>query len=123
MDRCWRPGSSGTHRFSRVPQDDYTAADRAAPTLIRCLPDGLNLSKKSSKVNQDCTICHSCREAVTGSAVLKQRTNRVKWRTFGGPFDAALHHRREAVRYETVVGFVSAIVEAARGWQPVRSTL
>ena len=30
-------------------------------------------------------------EAVIGSAVLKQRTNRVKWRTFGGPQPAQDH--------------------------------
>ena len=59
-------------------------------TTARCtganLTEGGNPGKKSSKFNQDCTICPSCREAVIGDAVLKQRTNRVKRRTFGGPF-------------------------------------
>ena len=46
-------------------------AARMDRTLHRCLPDGVNHGKKSSKVLQDCTICRSCREAVIGPVVLK----------------------------------------------------
>ena len=42
------------------------------------LRGGVNPGKKSSKSNQDCTICRSCREAMIGSAVLEQRENRVE---------------------------------------------
>ena len=31
----------------------------------------VNRGKKSSKFNQDCTICRSCREAMTGFVVLE----------------------------------------------------
>ena len=47
-------------------------------TLHRCLQDSVNPGKKSSKFNRDCTICHSCREAVIGPVVLGQRENRLE---------------------------------------------
>ena len=50
----------------------------------------VNPGKKSSKFNQDCTICRSCREAVIGSVVLEQRENRVEQREFSGTVDAAI---------------------------------
>ena len=53
------------------------------PTLIRCLQDRVNPGKKSSKFNQDCTICASCRRGRAGPVVLKWQENRVKWRAFG----------------------------------------
>ena len=77
----------------------------------------MNPGKKSSKLNQDCTICHSCREAVIGPVVLNWRENRSKWRAFGGQLTLSFTgvpgatawrsralRRREAVRYETVFG-------------------
>ena len=49
-----------------------TRAQRATDlTLIRCLSDGVNRGKKSSKFNVDCTICLSCREGVIEPVVLK----------------------------------------------------
>ena len=34
-----------------------------------------NHGKKSSKHNQDCTICRTCRQAMSDSAGLEQREN------------------------------------------------
>ena len=39
---------------------------------------GVNPGKKSSKSNQDCTICRSCRETVIEPVVLEWRENRVE---------------------------------------------
>ena len=47
----------------------------------------MNPGKKSSKSNQDCTICRSCREAMIGPVVLEQRENRVEQREFCGTVD------------------------------------
>ena len=44
-----------------------------------------NRGRKSSKSNQDCTICRSCRETMIGPVVLKGREDRVEQREFGGP--------------------------------------
>ena len=43
------------------------------------IPEQGNRGKKSSKLNQDCTIRASCRSAMSGSAGPDQRTNRVNW--------------------------------------------
>ena len=43
---------------------------------------GANHGKRSSKFNQDCTICRSCRRAMSGPTVLKQQENRVNTREF-----------------------------------------
>jgi len=39
---------------------------------------GANHGKKPRKFNLDCTICHSCREAVIVSDVLEWQENRVE---------------------------------------------
>ena len=51
---------------------------------LQTLRGDTNPGKKSSKSNQDCTICRSYRGAVIGSVVLEWRENRVEWREFGG---------------------------------------
>ena len=50
---------------------------------LRCPQDGVNPGKKSSKFNQDCTICRSCRWMISGSAVPQKPENRIKWPAFG----------------------------------------
>ena len=52
-------------------------------TLIRCPQDRVNPGKKPSKFNQDCTICHSCRKVLSGSAGLKWPEDGIKWQVFG----------------------------------------
>ena len=40
----------------------------------------VNPGKKSSKFNQDCAICCTCRPTIPDAAVLKGRENGIKWR-------------------------------------------
>ena len=52
---------------------------------------GPNHGKESSKFNQDCTICRTCRSTISDSTVPKQRGNATKWRdprVVSGPMSA-----------------------------------
>ncbi len=59
----------------------FLAVNHAIRTpLIQRITDGLNHGKESSKLNQDCTICRTCRPTLPDAAVLKGRGNGIKWR-------------------------------------------
>ncbi len=45
----------------------------------------MNHGKESSKFNQDCTICRTCRPTIPDAAVLKGRENGIKWRMWTPP--------------------------------------
>lgn len=49
-------------------------------SLIDRFKRGVDQGKKSSKVIQDCTICASCRKAVSDPSGPKERRNRIEWR-------------------------------------------
>ena len=71
-----------------VVPDDGGRFEPTDLTLIRCLRDRVNPGKKSSKFNQDCMICASCREAVVAPVVLEKRENRLEKRESGGTIGA-----------------------------------
>ena len=73
----------------RAPESVYThpivgGRDRAfsglAGVVGRRIPASSNHGKKSSKFNQDCTICRTCRLTRSDSATPKWRENSIKWR-------------------------------------------
>ena len=55
-------------------------ARTARTTPARRSSGGVNHGKESSKFNQDCTICRTCRPTIPDAAVLKGRGNGIKWR-------------------------------------------
>ena len=123
--------SASAHVVTSMHRSGYYRLERQLPGGVCTRKESApfhGAHKKSSKVLQDCTICRSCREAVIGPVVLKWRTNRVKWRTFGGPLTlrftgVPVRRHQGAVPFtgERLSGtrrssaLASAIVEAARG--------
>ena len=72
-----RPASARSRPARRAAA---APARTARTTPARRSSGGLNPGKKSSKFNQDCAICRTCRPTIPDAAVLKGRGNGIKWR-------------------------------------------
>ena len=69
----------------------------------------MNHGKESSKFNQDCTICRTCRPTLPDAAVLKGRENGIKWRMWTPPGGQARRQNRvggSLVRYCRMSGLL-----------------
>ena len=75
--------SASTHVVTSMSRSGCYRLERQLPGGICTRKEGApfhGARRKSSKVNQDCTICYSCRWPAPNSAEPKWPGNRVEWR-------------------------------------------
>ena len=74
--------SASAHVVTSMHRSGYYRLERQLPGGIRTRQESApfhGARKESSKFNQDCAICCTCRPTIPDAAVLKGRGNGIKW--------------------------------------------